>query len=258
MKLDIKELTNGYATENIFTDISFNVNAGEILCLLGSNGVGKTTLFKTILGSLKPRGGDVLLDNQDITKWSREKIAQYIGYVPQYHSPSFPFTVLDIVLMGRAPYLGHFKIPSKKDRDIAIEAMQELNIGYLINKRYTNISGGEKQLVLIARALTQQPKLLIMDEPTANLDFGNQIKILKHIQFLAKQGKGIIISTHIPDHALRYGTNVAIMKKNMDFTFGKPDELLNEGTLKEIYDIGIKVINTSVIYNEPIKVCIPL
>lgn len=257
MRLNVKGLTNGYAADNVFTDISFSVKTGEILCLLGPNGVGKTTLFKTILGNLKPREGDIFLNDQDITRWSRRKTARHIGYVPQHHNPSFPFTVFDVVLMGRTPYLKNFTVPSQKDRDIAHSAIESLDIGYLANKNYTNISGGERQLVLIARALTQEPELLIMDEPTANLDFGNQIKILKRIESLAKEGKGVIISTHIPDHALRYATKVALMKENRLFDFGFPHQLLNEETLKEIYGIDIKVIDTNVIDDKYVKVCVP-
>lgn len=256
MKLDVKGLTNGYAAADIFTDISFTVQTGEILCLLGPNGVGKTTLFKTLLGTLEPRRGEILLNGQDITRWSKRKAAKHIGYVPQHHNPYFPFTVFDVVLMGRTPYISNFAVPSQEDRVIAKSALVSLGIDHLADKHYTNISGGERQLVLIARALAQEPELLIMDEPTANLDFGNQIRILKRIESLAKEGKGIIISTHIPDHALRYATKVALMKTNKTFDFGPPHELLDEKTLEEIYGVQISIIESSA-KNGSVKVCIP-
>lgn len=257
MRLDVIGLTNGYAAHDVFTDISFTVKAGEILCILGPNGVGKTTLFKTLLGTLKPRRGDILLNGQNIVRWSRRKTAQHIGYVPQHHTPSFPYTVFDVVLMGRTPHLNDFAVPAKKDKEIALNAIESINIGYLANKNYSNISGGERQLVLIARALAQEPQLLIMDEPTANLDFGNQIKLLNLIKSLANMGKGIIISTHVPDHALRYATKVALMKKNQVFEFGLPHELLNEENLKEMYGIEIKIIKTNIKEDRCVKVCVP-
>ena len=258
MKLEIINACCGYGKSTVVKDISMNVESGEILCLLGPNGVGKTTFFKTILGFLKLQAGKILLDGQDINKWSKKKLAEAIGYVPQAHTPPFPFSVIDVIIMGRTAHIGMFESPSKKDKEIAEEAMNTLNISYLKDKIYTEISGGERQMVLIARALTQQPKILVMDEPTSNLDFGNQVKVLEEINKLAQKGLGIIMTSHFPDHAFLCCTKVALMQKNNVFTIGTVDEVVTEGNLKMAYGVDVKI--TSAINNngKKVKSCVPM
>ena len=160
MILDIQNISCGYGVETIISDISLTVKSGEILCILGPNGAGKTTLFKTILGFLKLKSGKILMDNEDIKNWDRKRIARAIGYVPQAHTTPFPFTVEDVVVMGRTAHLGAMGSPSSKDMEIADKNIQMLEISYLKHKVYTEISGGERQMVLIARALTQEPDIL--------------------------------------------------------------------------------------------------
>lgn len=157
MLLELKSVSCGYGEKSIFQDISFSVARGETLCLLGPNGVGKTTLFKTILGLLPPLAGEILLSGENISAWTVEERARRIAYVPQVHTPPFPFTVHDVVVMGRAAHIGRLGIPGKKDRRIADDAIEMLGIGHLAQKIYTKISGGERQLVLLARAIAQQP-----------------------------------------------------------------------------------------------------
>lgn len=258
MRLDIDNLTFRYNLEKtVFQNISFSLNEGECLFLLGPNGIGKTTLFKVLLGILKPAKGTITLDNKDISCWTRKKVAQYIGYVPQHHNPPFSYTVLEVVLMGRTPHLNRFDMPSKNDEEIALKAIESIGLSHLANKSYTNISGGERQLVLIARALTQQPKILIMDEPTSNLDYGNQFKVMNHLQTLTKMGIGVIISTHMPDHAIRYGTKAALMKNGMIYSIGEPNEVINKKNIKELYNIDSELINVQVSDENKFKVCIP-
>lgn len=256
MKLEVSNLSFKYEKTLIFKDVSFDVSDGEILCLLGPNGTGKTTLFKAILGLHKAEQGKILLDGQNIKDWSRSKLAQYIGYVPQNHIPPFPFRVIDVILMGRTAYLKPYESPTKKDIEIALEAMETLNILYLKDKVYTEISGGERQLVLIARALTQKPQILIMDEPTANLDFGNQIKVLQHIKDLTDKGLAIIMSTHYPDHALQYASKVALMKNNGINSIGIPHEIVTEKSLTDIYGVDVRIVDASISNNREIKVCV--
>lgn len=256
MSLKVSNLSFRYDKEYIFKDVSFSLEAGEMLCLLGPNGTGKTTLFKAILGLHNAEQGVILLDGQNIKEWSRSRIAQYIGYVPQNHIPPFPFRVLDVVLMGRTAYLKPYESPSKKDIEIAFEAMEILNISYLKDKVYTEISGGERQLVLIARALAQQPKILVMDEPTANLDFGNQIKVLQHIKGLTNKGLAIIMSTHYPDHALQYASKVALMKNSGINSIGNPNEVVTEKSLADIYGVNVRIVDASISIDKEIRVCV--
>ncbi len=256
MRLEVKNLSFSYEKKKVFSDVSFSIDSGEVLSLLGPNGTGKTTLFKAVLGLYNAEKGDILLDGSSIRNWSRSKIAHYIGYVPQHHTPPFPFKVIDVVLMGRTAHLKSYASPSKDDFEVAMESMDILNISYLKDKIYTEISGGERQLVLIARALAQKPQILIMDEPTSNLDFGNQIKVLQHIKQLAKSGLAIIMSTHYPDHALQYSSKVALMKDNNINRIGEPNLIITEENMEDIYGIGVRIINASVSNDKSINVCV--
>ncbi|WP_303864454.1 ABC transporter ATP-binding protein [Alkalibaculum bacchi] len=258
MRLEVKNAISGYGASAIVKNISMNVNSGEILCLLGPNGVGKTTFFKTILGFLKLKGGEILLDGENIHNWHRKKLAKAIGYVPQAHTPPFPFKVFDVVLMGRTAYLSMFSSPTKEDKHIAEKAMDDLKISYLKDKIYTEISGGERQMVLIARALAQQSQILIMDEPTSNLDFGNQIRVLEQINKLSQRGLAVVMTSHFPNHAFLCSTKVAFMQKNNVFTVGNVDEVVTEDNLKSAYGINVKIIDTKIDNGEIVRSCIPL
>ncbi|WP_286723693.1 ABC transporter ATP-binding protein, partial [Pelotomaculum sp. PtaB.Bin117] len=196
MILEIKDASFGYSQKTVLRNISFNVGAGELLCLLGPNGVGKTTLFKSILGFIAIKGGEIILDGQNIKKWSKSRLAKAVGYVPQAHTTPFPYTVLDVVLMGRIAHLGPFSSPSRDDVKIAEESLERLGVSFLKDMTYTEISGGERQMALIARALTQKPQILILDEPTSNLDYGNQVRVLLQIKKLSEEGIGVIMTSH--------------------------------------------------------------
>lgn len=258
MELIIRNASCGYGTKNIIKNISFSIKSGEILCILGPNGVGKTTLFKTILGFLKLQSGEILLDNENISSWPKKRLAKTISYVPQAHTPPFPFSVLDVVLMGRCAHLDMFASPSKKDREIADEAINTLQISHLKNSIYTEISGGERQLVLIARAVAQQAKIMVMDEPTSNLDFGNQIRVLQQINNLKSKGFGIIMTSHFPDHAFLCSTKTALIQKNNKFIIGDVDEVITEDNLKSAYGINVKIISLKNKNGEIIKSVVPL
>lgn len=258
MKLEIKNVVCGYGTKTVVKNISVNIEPGEILCLLGPNGAGKTTFFKTILGFLKLQGGEIILDGENVENWSKKELAKVIGYVPQAHTPPFPFSVLDVVVMGRTAHLGVFETPSKEDIDIAEEALETLGISFLKDRIYTEISGGERQMVLIARALTQKPNILVLDEPTSNLDFGNQIRVLEQINRLSKRGLGIIMTSHFPDHAFLCSTKVALLQRNNKFTVGDVENVVTEENLKAAYGVDVKIINSINNKGEYIKTCIPL
>lgn len=258
MRLEVKHAVCGYGAREVVKDISFSVESGEILCLLGPNGVGKTTLFKTLLGFLKLKGGEITLDGENVAKWSRQRLAKTVGYVPQAHTPPFPFRVMDVVVMGRTAHMGMFGSPSRKDHDIAEETLERMSISFLKDRIYTELSGGERQMVLIARALTQQPDILIMDEPTSNLDFGNQIRVLEQVNILAKQGLGVIMTSHFPNHAFLCSSKVALLLKNHSFLVGGVDEVITEQNLHSAYGIQVKIASVNDESGRSIKTCIPL
>ena len=252
--LEVKNISFSYNDEEIFSNISFSIDKGDVLCILGSNGAGKTTLLKCLNGLHNIQSGEIDVNGTNIKKLSFREISKHIGYIPQSHIPSFPFKVLDVVLMGRAPYLNLTDSPRKKDVEIAEEALKTLGIGDLGDKEYTNLSGGERQLVFLARVLCQKPDILILDEPTSHLDFGNQIKLLEIIDNLAKSGLSIIMSSHFPDHAFLTSTKVAIMKDKQFIDFGLPDAVITEENLKKVYSIDIDLVEL----DDGRKICVPL
>ncbi|MBN1849314.1 MAG: ABC transporter ATP-binding protein [Deltaproteobacteria bacterium] len=258
MKVEIRDAICGYDGKPVVTGASLSIREGEVLCLLGPNGSGKTTLFKSILGLLRLQGGTIVLDGDSIEDWPRRKIAHYFAYVPQIHSPSFPFNVMDMVLLGRTAHLGNFSTPTAKDKEIASDALDMLGIHHLKEKIYTEISGGERQLVLIARALAQQPHFLVMDEPTANLDFGNQMLVLSHVQYLAGLDIGVVMSSHFPDHAFSYASTVLLIKDGVIFGFGSPKEIITEKNLKSLYGVDVKIVEVDVGDKEQVLLCVPV
>jgi len=256
--LEVRDISFSYNGKPVLSNVSLSLRPGESLCLLGPNGSGKTTFFKTILGLLKLQQGRIIIDGADASTWSREQMAKKIGYIPQINHISFPFSVFDVVLMGRAAHVGSFSLPSKKDLEAVSRAIDMLGITHLSDKAFTEISGGERQLVLIARALAQEPQILIMDEPTSNLDYGNQVKILSYIKKLVSRGLIVIMSSHFPDHAFLYATKVALMKNGRLCNIGKPNEIMTEESLKDIYGIDIKIGTTYLANGEEVRVCVPL
>lgn len=262
MGFELKGIKCGYGKKVVLSDISFAIEAGELLCVLGPNGTGKTTLFKTILGLIKPLEGEILVDGKNSVSWSRSKLAQVIGYIPQAQNTSFPFDVMDMILMGRTAYLGNFSSPSQNDRRIAERAIDTLEISYLANRVFTELSGGEKQLVLIARALAQEPKILVMDEPTSALDFGNQLKVLSHVRQLAHHGLTIIMASHVPDHAFFYATKVMLLSQGGLFGLGEANDIITEKGLRELYGVNVKIIGTGIQSDleddREVRMCVPL
>lgn len=244
MKLEIKNLTGGYGNKMIIRDFSTAVETGDILCLLGPNGVGKTTLFKSILGFLKMQGGEISLDGKNMEKFSWAEQARIIGYVPQSSNPPFPFSVIDVVVMGRTAHLGMFGTPGKKDFQKAYEVLEQLQIVHLAENAFTELSGGERQMVMIARALVQQPAFIMLDEPTASLDFGNQAKVLQRILSLSKNGIGIIMTTHYPDHAFLCDGKVVLLQRGDTYHTGHAGEVLTEENLTKAYGVKVRIIQS--------------
>lgn len=252
--LDVRNISFSYDDETIFSDISFSISKGDVLCILGPNGTGKTSLIKCLNGLHDIDSGEILINGENMKRLSFKQISKHIGYIPQSHVPSFPFKVFDVVLMGRAPYLNLTDSPNEEDKTIALDALKKLGIADLKDKEYTNLSGGERQLVFLARVLCQKPDILILDEPTSHLDFGNQIRLLEIIDNLAKSGLSIIMSSHFPDHAFLSSTKVAIMKNKHFIDFGAPDDVVTEDNLKKAYLIDVKLIEL----DNRRKVCVPM
>lgn len=235
-------LTCGYGKKAILSNVSFEVKASDVFCILGPNGVGKTTLFKTVLGFLPRMAGTFLVNGRDILDYKREDLARIVAYVPQAHVPPFPFTVEDIVLMGRSVRFGRRRSPSAEDMRIAGELLDSLGIAHLAPRIYTEISGGERQMVLIARALAQEPDFLVMDEPASNLDYGNQSRVMQQIVSLSERGIGIVMASHHPDHAFLCRSNVILLDREGGMKVGYCDDVLTDENLSKAYGINVKIL----------------
>ena len=257
MKLEAKHLDFGYRGHRVGNDVSLALEAGEVLCLLGPNGSGKTTLFKTLLGLLPGQGGAVTMDGVDLKTRARDEVARTVSYVPQAHAAFFPFTVREVVLMGRTAHLGVFSSPSRRDREVAQAAIERMRLAQLADSVYTRISGGERQLALIARALAQEARVVVMDEPTANLDFGNQVRVMQHIQSLAHSGIGVLLSTHDPDQAFLCANRVAMLHDGRLTRLGAPDDVITAESLKQIYGVDVAVTRVPLEGGGERRVCIP-
>lgn len=257
MRLAAESLDFGHPGRCVGRDVSLHLDAGEVLALLGPNGSGKTTLFKTLLGLLPKQGGRLRIDGADLEALPRETVAQRISYVPQAHATFFPYSVREVVLMGRTAHLGLFATPSRRDRERADEAIARMGLSSLADAAYARISGGERQLVLIARALAQAATLMVMDEPTANLDFGNQLRVLEHIRALAAEGIGVLLSTHDPDQVFLCADRVALLRDGKLLACGSPAEVMSDASLRGLY--GVEVAVTTVMAGaSPRQVCLPL
>ncbi len=239
------DLSVGHGRRVVARAIAFELAAGEVLCLLGPNGSGKTTLFKTLLGLLPACAGMVRLQGRGVHTWSRREFARVVGYVPQAHEDMFPLRVEDVVLMGRTARIGRFSGPSRHDREVARRCLESLGIEALADAACTEISGGERQLVLVARALAQEPAILVMDEPTANLDFGNQIRVLEHIGSLHRRGIAVLLSTHQPEHALRVADRIALLARGAIQAIGPAREIATAANLAQLYGVSEAAVRAS-------------
>ena len=240
--LAIESLAFGYPQRTVGRDVSFTLDAGEVMCVLGPNGSGKTTLLRTLLGLLPLHEGRILFNGKDLASFSRREIARVAGYVPQDHSPYFAYSVRDMVLMGRSAHLGTFSMPGAQDREVATRVLESLGISPLADRPVTEISAGERQLALVARALAQEPRLLVMDEPTASLDFGNQVRVLERIAALAGGGISILFSTHDPDHAFLAAQRALLLAEGRVLALGTPREVIRADTLERLYHVAVQVV----------------
>lgn len=243
MLLQAKHLRFSYIPgETVLHDVSLNLNPGEILYILGRNGGGKTTLLSCLAGLLQADSGEILLNGKSIGDYQAAQRSQKIGLIPQMHTPVFAYTVREMVMMGRAPHLHWLESPSSVDHTIVEESMEQVGIFELGDRPYTEISGGESQLVLIARGLAQKCQILLMDEPTAHLDLSNQHRVLEIVQQLSRQGLSFIISSHAPNDALTYADQVLLLSDGWVTNYGLPETTLTEPLLSSVYGIQTEVI----------------
>lgn len=248
----------GYGRGETLRGVSFSVNEGDFVCVLGCNGCGKTTLFKCLLGIYKTSQGDIEIHGKSIHDFRTRDLAKEVAYIPQAHAPSFNYSVADAVLMGRNAYVDTFSAPKKEDVEKAYTALERLGIGYLAEKGYSEISGGERQLVLIARALAQNAKILLMDEPTSQLDYGHQMHVLQEVHKLSQQGYTVIMSTHNPEHAFMFANKAVILKNGQVLCEGAPQTVMTDEVLKRIYGIDLQLLDLQLRTGKNYKVCLPL
>jgi len=249
MELSVRGVTFSYddiavqEDTNVLSDISFKLEGGEVLGIIGPNGSGKTTLLRCINMTLGPRKGTILIDGRNILELDRKEIARHIGVVPQSAATDFPFSVFDVVLMGRTPWLDRFSGESSKDIEIARNAMEVTGTLHLAARPMDELSGGERQRVIIARALAQQPGILLLDEPTLHLDIKHQLEILELVRRLAKEkGLMVVLVSHDLDLAARYSDRLLLLRDGRVFSTGAPKEVLTVENIREVYGVSAEIV----------------
>ena len=245
MSLSVQNLSFSYGERPVLEDISFSLEKGEFLSVLGPNGVGKSTLFRCILGLLPGYQGRILLGGEDMRSLPRREMSRRIAYIPQINRPSFGYSVLDTVLMGTTRQLSAFAQPGQAQVRQAMDALDRVGAAQLAERDFTHLSGGEQQLVLIARALAQQAQVLMMDEPTSALDYGNQLRILQMVKRLAAQGYTVILSTHNPQHALAFADRLLVLHDGTAAAVGKPPQVLTPALMETLYGVTVDFLDTA-------------
>lgn len=241
MKILVKSLFQGYDGKAVIEDINFQADTGEVLAILGPNGSGKSTLIKTLCNLHNPMAGEIYLDDKNIKDHSNEELSKILGYVPQYCGYTQFTSVLDTVLMGRKPYIQWDY--SEKDLDIAEQAMMKTNIIDIASKFVNEISGGQLQRVIISRALCQQPKFYMFDEPTSSLDLRHQIETMKIMREIIHSGNsGMIIALHDLNLALRYSDKILMLKDKKIYSYGTPEEIITSKSIKDVYGVEAEII----------------
>ena len=242
--IEVRELSFSYGRHEVLKGISFTAEPGEMLCVLGHNGAGKSTLFKCMLGILRDYSGSVSIDGKNISDMSAAERARSVAYIPQAANPAFSYSVADMVLMGTMPQLSGRLSPSNAEKEIAMDALARLGIEDLAMRSYSQISGGEQQLVIIARAIAQGARILIMDEPTSSLDYGNQMRVQKQLTKLIEDGYTIIQSSHNPEQAYIFADRIICIRDGRIYRQGRPEEVLDEQLIRGLYNIDVEMISS--------------
>lgn len=240
--VDIERLSYSHpGSSHRLHEVSLSVQQGEIACLLGPNGAGKTTLLRCLLGLLRPESGSARIAGHELSALNTRRRARLVAYVPQTTASVFPFTTLDMAVMGRTPYLRTTGTPSKRDREHAFGVLVDLGLDHLADQSFASLSGGERGLALVARALVQEAEVLILDEPTAALDLGNSVRVLNVVKELADSGRTVLMTTHQPDHALHNAHRAVLMADGRIMADGDPRTELTGELLTEVYGTPVEI-----------------
>ncbi len=255
MSLTVEDLHFAYGDHTVLDGVSFEVPDGMLVGVLGHNGVGKSTLFRCILGLNTRWTGKITINGNDVHDLSIRQMAKEIAYIPQSHDPTYNYEVLDIVLMSTTSSLGALSNPKPEHVELAYSCLEKVGIESMAQRTFTQISGGEQQLVLVARALAQQAKTIIMDEPTSALDYGNQVRVLSQVRKLADDGYTIVSSTHQPDQAFLYSDKTLVINDGRVLCYGPPKDIVTSELVKKIYGVNVSVES---LYDDQVRVCVPV
>jgi len=254
MRMRVEDLHFSYGSHEVLKGISFGVEDSGFVSLLGPNGAGKSTLFRCMLGLLEPSAGTVHICGRNIRNMPAAELSHRVAYIPQSHTPVFNFSVFDMVLMGTTAQLPRFASPGKKQKELAEAAMERMGIAHLRNRGCGNISGGERQLALIARAIAQQAKILVMDEPSASLDYGNKLRVMETVKSLTADDYTIIQSTHDPDQAYLYSDQILALYDGMILACGTPRDTISSDLISTLYGVDVEVCS---MHADDVRVCVP-
>ena len=242
--IELRGAAFAYGGQPVFSRLDLDVHSGEVLTILGPNGCGKSTLLRCLGGALALNAGSVRLNQVDLSLLDVRARARKIAFLFQDHTPSFAFPVLDVVCMGRTPYLSRFGTPTIKDIALAEQALEQVGLSHVRHRPYTELSGGERQLVLLARTWVQQPAVVLLDEPTAHLDFSNQVRTLDRVGALAGQDVTVVMTTHDPNHAFLFPGRVAMMQPGGSLIVGDASQVITTASLAATYGMDIALLST--------------